>query len=101
MSNHEDFTSYYPSMLINMSAFENPGLGYDRYAEIFQQKEDFGKKMKDKSLPQEQRDLYSIMRNGTKLILNSASGAADVTYNTPIRMNNRITAMRIIGQLFT
>lgn len=101
MSNHEDFTSYYPSMLINMSAFENPGLGYDRYAEIFKQKEDFGKLMKDKSLPQEQRDLYSIMRNGTKLILNSASGAADVTYNTPIRMNNRITAMRIIGQLFT
>lgn len=100
-SNHEDFTSYYPSMLINMSAFWNDGLGYDRYEEIFGNKEKFGKLMKDKSIPEDQRAIYGVMRNGTKLILNSASGAADVEYNTPIRMNNRIIAMRIIGQLFT
>ncbi len=101
MSNHEDFTSYYPSMLINMSAFKNEGLGYDRYFEIFGNKEKFGKLMKDKTLSEEERDTYSIMRNGTKLILNSASGAADMEYSTPIKMNNRIIAMRIIGQLFT
>ena len=101
MSNHEDFTSYYPSMLINMSAFWNNGLGYDRYAEIFGNKEKFGKMMKDPKYTEEEREIYSVMRNGTKLILNSASGAADTDYKTPIRMNNRIIAMRIIGQLFT
>lgn len=99
--NHEDFTSYYPILLVNMSAYENPGLGYDRYYEIFTNKEKFGKLMKDKSIDAEQRGIYSNMRNGTKLILNSASGASDTAYNTPIRMNNRITAMRIIGQMFT
>lgn len=100
-TNHEDFTSYYVFLLINMSAFENPDLGYDRYQEIFGNKQHYGELMKDKSLDKETRELYSVMRNGTKLILNSASGAADVSYNTSIRMNNMIIAMRIIGQLFT
>lgn len=99
--NHEDFTSYYPIMLVNMSAFENPGLGYDRYFEIFGNKQKFGKLMKDKSIDKGQREIYANMREGTKLILNSASGAADTVYNSSIRMNNRITAMRIIGQMFT
>ena len=101
MTNHEDFTSYYPNMLRMMDAFFNPGLGYDRYGEIFDQKTEFGHKMKDKSLPEETRELYSVMRNGTKLILNSASGAADATFESNIRMNNKIISMRIIGQLFT
>lgn len=100
-TNHEDFTSYYPILLVNLSAYENPGLGYDRYFEIFGNKQKFGKLMKDKSIDAAQRGIYSNMRNGTKLILNSASGASDVEYNTSIRMNNRITAMRIIGQMFT
>lgn len=100
-TNHEDFTSYYPNMLRMMSAFYNPGLGYDRYAEIFDQKQKYGKLMKDKSLPQEQRDFYKVLREGTKLILNSASGAADTNFGSPIQMNNRILSMRIIGNLFT
>lgn len=99
--NHEDFTSYYPNLLIMMQAFMNEGLGYDRYAEIFENKQKYGKLMKDKSLSDEERYLYDILRNGTKLILNSASGAADAAFFTPIRMNNQIMSMRIIGQLFT
>ena len=99
--NHEDFTSYYPNMLIMMMAFWNDGLGYDRYAEIFGDKERYGKLMKDKSIPETEREKYDILRNGTKLILNSASGAADAAFFTPIRMNNQIMSMRIIGQLFT
>lgn len=101
MTNHEDFTSYYPNMLRMMDAFYNPGLGYDRYAEIFDQKQEYGKLRKDKSIPKEKRDFYSVMREGTKLILNSASGAADTDYGLPIQMNNRILSMRIIGNLFT
>lgn len=100
-ANHEDFTSYYPNLLRMMMAFYNPGLRYDRYAEIFQQKQDYGKIMKDKSRPESERDYYSILREGTKLILNSASGAGDATFDNNIRMNNNIISMRIIGQLFS
>lgn len=98
---HEDFTSYYPNLLIQMEAFLNPELGYDRYEEIFEQKETLGKQMKDKSIEAELRAKYSIQRNGTKLILNSASGAGDAKFDNPIRMNNKIISMRIIGQMFT
>lgn len=101
LSTHEDFESYYPSMLIEMSAFWNDGLGYDRYKEIFGNKREYGKLMKDKSLSQSERDNYAVLREGTKLILNSASGAGDANFYTPIRMNNNIMSMRLIGQLFT
>lgn len=103
LTNHEDFTSYYPNMLRMMSAFWNPGLGVDRYGEIFDNKTRYGILQKDKSLSQEERDLYSVQREGTKLVLNSASGAGDTKgeYRSPIQMNNRIISMRIIGQLFT
>lgn len=101
ITNHEDFISYYTMLLCNMEAFKNEGLGYDRYEEIFHNKENFENLMKDETLSKEQRERYSIMRENTKLILTSASGAADVNYNSSIRMNNRIISMRIIGQLFT
>lgn len=101
MTNHEDFTSYYPNMLRMMDAFFNPGLGYDRYGEIFDDKTKYGVMMKDKSLTADERELYSVMRNGTKLILNSASGAGDANFESNVRMNNKIISMRIIGQLFT
>lgn len=101
LTNHEDFISYYSSLLINLGAFINEGLGYDRYEEIFQNKERHGSLMADNSLSEEKRILFANMREGTKLILNSASGTADVNYNNPIRMNNAIISMRIIGQLFT
>lgn len=100
-ANHEDFTSYYPNLLRRMQAFFNTGLGYDRYAEIFQQKQDYGKLMKDKSLDPKERDMYKVLREGTKLVLNSASGAADATFENNIRVNNQIISMRIIGQLFS
>ena len=100
-ANHEDFTSYYPNLLRMMEAFFNIGLGYDRYAEIFDNKQKYGKLMKDKSLSEEERNLYAILREGTKLILNSASGAGDANFESNIRMNNTIISMRIIGQLFS
>lgn len=98
--NHEDFTSYYPRMLSQMMAFYNEALGRDPYEEIFQNKSRFGKLMKDPAVPKTEQELYGTMRNGTKLVLNSASGAADTEYRTSIRMNNRIVQMRITGQIF-
>ena len=100
-ANHEDFTSYYPNLLRMMMAFFNKGLGYDRYAEIFDQKQEYGKKMKDKSYSEKERDSFRIRREGVKLILNSASGAADAAFENNIRANNQIISMRIIGQLFS
>ena len=126
-SEHEDFTSYYPNLLRMMKAFYNPGLGYDRYAEIFDQKQYYGFLMKPKNanlspedakfyehlrvnngfevnplvVSDKERAYYGEMRENTKLILNSASGAADANFESPIRMNNTIISMRIIGQLFT
>lgn len=98
---HEDFTSYYPNMLRNMSAFWNEELGEDRYAKILEDKARYGVMMKDPSLSPEERTRLGVLRNGTKLILNSASGAGDTTHHTPIRVNNAIISMRIIGQLFS
>ena len=100
-ANHEDFTSYYPNLLRMLMTFFNIGLNYDRYAEIFDQKQKFGKLMKDKSLSEAEREHYRILREGTKLILNSASGAADANFENNIRANNQIISMRIIGQLFS
>lgn len=98
---HEDFTSYYPNLLRNMRAFYNPELGEDRYAAIFFQKEELGRQLKDPTLTTDQRKALINARNGTKLILNAASGAGDASHTTSIRMNNTIIAMRIIGQLLT
>lgn len=126
-TNHEDFTSYYPNLLRMMSAFWNEGLGYDRYAEIFDNKQHYGVLMKPKNanlspesaekyrhlremtgLPldplvvsDDERAVYVVQREGTKLILNSASGAADATFESNIRMNNTIISMRVIGQIFS
>lgn len=40
-------------------------------------------------------------QEGYKLILNSASGILDGSFDTKCRANNKALAMRIIGQLFT
>lgn len=98
---HEDFTSYYPCMLMNLKAYENPMLGEDRYVQQFNNKGLYGKYMKDETKTESERDFYATLREGTKLILNSASGASDTAYDNNIRMNNVIISMRIIGQLFT
>ena len=100
-TNHEDFSSYYPSLLRMMNVFFNSLLGYDRYGEIYLDKERFGKMMKDMSRSEEERLRLALDRNGVKLILNTASGAGDAKFDNPIRMNNNIIAMRMIGQLFT
>lgn len=101
ITSHEDFVSYYPGLLINLQAFTNPDLGEDRYARLLENKQIFGQKMNDQSLSAPEKNRYKLMREGTKLLLNAASGAADTQNRSPIRMNNRILSMRIIGQLLS
>lgn len=98
--NHEDFSSYYPSLLRMMRVFYNDQLGYDRYGEIYQDKERLGRLMKATE-DSARRYKLGLDRAGVKLILNTASGAGDAGFDNPVRMNNNIIAMRIIGQLFT
>ena len=103
---HDDFSSYYPSMLTNMRAYWNKDLGYDPYAQIYQMKTVYGNLAKQHP---ERAAHYKSQRSGTKLMLNSASGASD-TKPVPgrwgdnsrnITMNNRILSMRLIGQMMT
>lgn len=98
---HEDFTSYYPNLLRGLNAFYNPDLGEDRYAKIFFQKEEYGAMLKDPSIPAEEKAKIKVLYEGTKLILNAASGAGDTPYKNNIKMNNTIITMRILGQLFS
>lgn len=100
---HQDFTSYYPSLLTNMSAFDNPALGIDRYVMAYEEKNDLGR-LKKEAQANKNWDLftkYNTEQKGMKLILNSASGAADAQRGKKIRLNNTVISMRIIGQLFT
>ncbi len=96
---HEDFISYYPGLLNNLKAFYNPELGEDRYAELFEEKESLGREMKNHPKDSLEWQRLYIRRNGVKLLLNAASGGADMAYDNTIRMNNTIISMRIIGQL--
>lgn len=112
--NHEDFASYYPNLLRQMRAFFNPELGVDRYGELFNQKQEFGRYQKDPTLApselqeritdlplDEKKRYWTRRRNGVKLMLNAGSGAGGAAFDNTIRMNNNIMAMRMIGQLFT
>lgn len=98
---HEDFSSYYPNMLRNMKAFDNPILGEDRYADLLADKDKYHKAMHDKNISDDEKQRLNILRNAIKLLLNSASGAGDTLYDTNLRMNNNIISMRIIGQIGT
>lgn len=98
--NHEDFKSYYPYLLQMMKAFHNPMTPYDNYAEILKQKDEYDVLRKDPSLTEEERERYHVLREGTKLILNSASGAGDTAFDSNILITNKIISMRIMGQLF-
>jgi hypothetical protein len=97
---HEDFSSYYPNLLARLRVFDGAaGEGADPYLEIYQRKEALGRLIKDPSTPPAERVRASILRAGNKLVLNSASGAADMERDTKIRANNAILSMRIIGQI--
>lgn len=107
-SHHEDFTSYYPLLLSRLSVFINPSYhGYkdngdpaDPYDDMFQERLIKKKESKDMSLPKEQRELADIEQDSRKLLINTASGAGDATFDNNIRTNNSVISMRIIGQLF-
>lgn len=101
---HEDFSSYYPNLLRNMNVFYNKDLGEDRYASILADKDRYQMLAKQarEAGDTDAEERFNLLRNGTKLILNAASGAGDTNFaKQPIRVNNAIISMRLIGQCFS
>lgn len=105
-AHHEDFTSYYPSLLIKLGVFKNDrmvdeeGRSLDPYKALLDQRVIEKHKAKDTSLTPEERTFATLKQLAMKLLLNSASGIADGKWETNITLNNKTIAMRIIGQLF-
>lgn len=107
-SNHEDFDSYYPSLISNLEIFLNAD-GKDVFTEdlyhprLHLKKIAKGKiKTKEDGTPYTEAEVASasLRQLSMKLLINSASGAGDATFSSKIKCNNKMLAMRIIGQLF-
>ena len=108
MANHEDFASYYPLLLSMLSAFENVARGLDEngeyidiYYELYQTRLNEKDRAGDTSLPDDVRELANTIQLLMKLLINAASGVGDGNFDTNLRVNNKVIAMRIIGQLFS
>ena len=102
--NHEDFSSYYPSILRLMDTFYNMITKQDRLGELYDLKESLGQMIKEtkKKGDTALMAMFGVKREGTKLGLNSPTGkAGTMTGENNIRTNNGIAKMRIIGQLFS
>lgn len=97
---HQDFTSYYPTLLINLGVFYD-GNGRDRYHEIYNHRVAIKKKLKTLKFGSPEYKATDTEQLGYKLILNSASGILDGSFDTKLRANNKALEMRIIGQLCT
>ena len=107
-SNHEDFDSYYPSLISNLEIFLNAD-GKDVFTEnLYHPRLILKKIAKGKITTKEDGTPYtedevasaSLRQLSMKLLINSASGAGDATFSSKIKCNNKMLAMRIIGQLF-
>ena len=107
-SNHEDFDSYYPSLISNLEIFKNAD-GYDVFTNDLYHPRLHLKKIakgkittKDDGTPYTKDEIASaaLRQLSMKLLINSASGAGDATFSSKIKCNNKMLAMRILGQIF-
>lgn len=104
IANHEDFDSYYPSLISLLNIFVNDD-GDDIYTDkLYLPRVKLKKLVKelarDPNADPEKLTLYSLRQLSMKLMINSASGAADQKFSSKIKCNNKTMAMRIIGQIF-
>lgn len=98
---HQDFAGYYPMLLVNLGVFYNEKTGKDDYNDVRLFRLTVKKKLKTLKFGTLEYEDTNIEQLGYKLVLNSASGILDGTFDTNVRANNKAMAMRIIGQLFT
>lgn len=97
---HQDFTSYYPILMINLGTFYD-GEGNDPYSDIKDARVKIKASLKDLVYGSPEWEDTNTEQDGYKLVLNSASGILDGSHDTNLRANNKAIAMRSIGQLFT
>lgn len=99
-ANHEDFSSYYPLLLHMLSVFYNEKTGKDAYSEVYHHRLALKAALKQLDRDSLEYLMKNLLQTAYKLLLNSASGAGDATFDSNIRKNNAVVSMRIIGQLF-
>ena len=91
---------YLSTLLINLGVFYD-GFGKDVYREVYNHRISVKKKLKTLEFGSVEWHLTNIEQEGYKLILNSASGVLDGSFDTNVRANNKALAMRAIGQMIT
>lgn len=114
---HVDVDSLYPSLMINLHMFSTWTTEYndpdkfidtdktEHWHDVYAKKRLQRINMKKFALETPKSEWTYVQRHAwsiqltNKLILNSASGIADGRWPTNVRMNNKATGMRIIGQL--
>lgn len=110
-SNHEDFDSYYPSLISNLAIFRNVD-GNDVFTEdLYHPRLKLKKVAKGKvkthmvngietEYTESEVAAADLRQLSMKLLINAASGGGDASFSSKIKCNNKMIAMRIIGQLF-
>lgn len=97
---HQDFEGYYPMLMINLGVFYD-GNGNDPYDDQYQFRLRVKHTLKTLTFGTKKYEDTDIEQQGYKLVLNSASGILDGSFDTNLRANNKAIAMRSIGQMFT
>lgn len=83
-----------------MGAFYD-GNGVDNYADVYNFRISVKNKLKTLEFGSHEWTMTNIEQEGYKLVLNSASGVLDGSFDTNLRANNKALSMRVIGQIFT
>lgn len=102
---HDDIDSMYPSLLKALEVFKRIVNGHviDNFSTMLDERlklKYFLEDLKRKGIPwTEENNKQDKLQKDNKLLLNSASGKADGSFDNKIKVNNKMLSTRICGQL--